>query len=110
MASPLTGLWATAPYLHNGSVPTVLDLLSPPEKRPARYYRRPSTALSEFDPDKLGWKVVDCATAPCSPAELPYPRMIFDTSRRGLGNGGHTWGVDLTPEEKKDLIEFLKSL
>jgi hypothetical protein len=36
--------------------------------------------------------------------------MVFDTTRRGLGNGGHTWGVDLTAEQKRDLIEFLKTL
>jgi mono/diheme cytochrome c family protein len=110
VAPPLTGLWATAPYLHNGSVPTVMDLLTAPEKRPARYYRHPTTELSAYDPDRLGWKIVDCASAPCVESALPYPRMVFDTARRGLGNGGHTWGVDLTPQQKKDLIEFLKTI
>jgi stearoyl-CoA desaturase (delta-9 desaturase) len=110
VAPPLTGLWATAPYLHNGSVPTVLDLLSPPARRPARYYRQATTALTAYDPDKLGWKVIDCPPATCTDRTLPYPRMIFDTSRRGYGNGGHTWGVQLSDEQKRDLIEFLKTL
>jgi len=110
VAPPLTGLWATAPYLHNGSVPTLMDLLSEPAKRPARYCRHPTTELSAYDPDRLGWKIVDCASSPCVESALPYPRMIFDTSRRGLGNGGHTWGVDLSDKQKRDLVEFLKTL
>jgi stearoyl-CoA desaturase (delta-9 desaturase) len=110
VAPPLTGLWATAPYLHNGSVPTVMDLLSPPAARPARYYRHPTTELSAYDPEKLGWTIVDCPAPACSDRTLPYPRMIFDTSRRGLGNGGHTWGVELSAEQKRDLIEFLKTI
>ncbi|HEY3122181.1 MAG TPA: acyl-CoA desaturase [Vicinamibacteria bacterium] len=109
-APPLTGLWATAPYLHNGSVPTVMDLLNAPRSRPARYYRHLTTELSAFDGDRLGWKVVDCPSPACSERTLPYPRMLFDTSRRGYGNGGHTWGVDLTAEQKRDLVEFLKTL
>jgi hypothetical protein len=110
VAPPLDGLWATAPYLHNGAVPTVLDLLTDPRSRPGRYYRQPTTELSAFDPDKLGWKVTVCPPATCSERLLPYPRMVFDTTRRGLGNSGHTWGVDLTAEQKRDLIEFLKTL
>jgi hypothetical protein len=110
LAPPLDGLWATAPYLHNGAVPTVLDLLTDPRSRPGRYYRQPTTELSAFDPDKLGWKVTVCPPATWSERLLPYPRMVFDTTRRGLGNGGHTWGVDLKAEEKRDLIEFLKTL
>ncbi|HEY2944591.1 MAG TPA: acyl-CoA desaturase [Vicinamibacteria bacterium] len=110
VAPPLTGLWATAPYLHNGSVPTVLDLLSPAASRPARYYRLTTTDLTAYDPDKLGWKVIDCPPATCSDRTLPHPRMIYDTSRRSYGNGGHTWGVDLGAAEKRDLVEFLKTL
>jgi cytochrome c5 len=110
VAPPLDGLWATAPYLHNGSVPTVLDLLSPAASRPARYYRLTTTDLTAYDADNLGWRVIDCPPATCSDRTLPYPRMIYDTSRRGYGNGGHTWGVDLKAEQKRDLIEFLKTL
>jgi hypothetical protein len=110
VAPPLAGVWATAPYLHNGSVPPVLDLLSPKAARPHRYYRQLSTGLEAYDADKLGWKVVDCPPASCSAQDLPYPRMIYDTSRRGLDNGGHLWGVDLSPAQKKDLLEFLKTL
>ncbi len=110
VAPPLTGLWATAPYLHNGSVPSVADLLSPVAQRPARYHRQLSTGLESYDPERLGFKVVDCPEATCDASSLPDPRMIFDVSQRGLGNGGHLWGVELSAAEKLDLIEFLKTL
>ncbi|HEY2946427.1 MAG TPA: acyl-CoA desaturase [Vicinamibacteria bacterium] len=110
VAPPLTGIWATAPYLHNGSVPTLADLLSPVEQRPARYYRYPTTAREAYDPEKVGWKIVSCPTGGCAGASLPYPRMIYDTSQRGLGNVGHLYGLDLPAADKRDLIEFLKAL
>lgn len=110
VAQPLIGVWATAPYLHNGSVPTMADLLERPDLRPSRYYRAPTNAFEGYDQERLGWKVVDCARAPCDPARLPHPRMIYDTSWRGLGKGGHRYGTDLSPQDKRDLIEFLKLL
>jgi hypothetical protein len=75
-----------------------------------RYYRQFDTGPEAYDADKLGWKVVDCPSASCSAQDLPHPRMIYDTSRRGLDNGGHLWGVELSPAQKKDLLEFLKTL
>jgi hypothetical protein len=55
-APPLDGVWATAPYLHNGSVPTVYDLLNS-GGRPARFLRHATTGVENFDPLHLGWKV-----------------------------------------------------
>jgi hypothetical protein len=110
VAPPLIGVWATAPYLHNGSVPTLADLLEPPAARPARYYRAPTNAVESYDPERVGWKVTDCARTPCDATALPHPRMIYDTSWRGLSNAGHRYGTDLAPSDKRDLIEFLKTL
>jgi hypothetical protein len=109
VAPPLTGIWATAPYLHNGAVPTIGALLSP-ELRPRRFYRHPRTDADVYDTDALGWKVVDCAVDPCRAETLPYTRMIYDTRHPGLGNGGHPFGTRLSAPEKRDLIEFLKTL
>lgn len=57
-ARPLNGIWATAPYLHNGSVPTLHDLLLPPQQRPKTF----RVGCREYDPDKVGF-VQDCPGA-----------------------------------------------
>lgn len=106
-APPLDGVWATAPYLHNGSIPTLHGLLKS-TARPARFKRPPSTDFEHYDKAHVGWKyeTVD------SPKSLtPEERSFFyDTSRFGLGNGGHTFGDALTDDERADLIEYLKTL
>ncbi|NJM67597.1 MAG: cytochrome c [Acaryochloris sp. RU_4_1] len=96
---PLDGLWLRAPYLHNGSVPTLRDLLEKPENRPRNFYR----GNDVFDQEKLGF-VSDVAAA--------EGRSFFkyDTSEPGNGNGGHLYGTDLKPAEKTALVEYLKSL
>ena len=106
-APPLDGVWASAPYLHNGSVPT-LELLLNSAKRPARFYRPASTDLSHYDTTEVGWKheVPDPAATP-DPARA---RFLFDASRFGLGNGGHTFGDKLDDAARSDLIEYLKTL
>jgi hypothetical protein len=92
---PLRGLWATAPFLHNGSVPTLWDLLQPAAKRPARF----PVGHREFDPKKVGY--VD------APAKVVWE---FDTSVSGNRNTGHEYGTGLTDEQKWDLVEYLKTL
>ena len=102
-APPLDGLWATAPYLHNGSVPTLQALLKSSE-RPARFTRPPSTDFEHYDTTRVGWKHA---------TELPPgtdPRFLYDTSKYGLGNGGHTFGDKLSDPDRDDLIEYLKTL
>lgn len=91
---PIDGTWARAPYLHNGSVPTMWDLLQPVEKRPAKFYR----GNEVYDPVKLGF-VSDQPTS-----------YELDTTVAGNSNEGHLFGTQLTDEEKWDLIEFLKTL
>lgn len=108
-APPLDGIWASAPYLHNGSVPTLAALLKSSD-RPARFKRPPSTSFEHYDQERVGWKhevVLDAV-----PATTPYhqARFVFDASRFGLGNRGHTFGDKLSDGERRDLIEYLKTL
>ncbi len=111
-APPLDGIWATAPYLHNGSVPTLHALLSS-SSRPARFTRPPSTDFANYDKADVGWKFKEvsadelASTAQRSPFQAKF---IVDTSRFGMKNSGHTFGDDLSEEERMDLIEYLKTL
>jgi hypothetical protein len=109
-APPLDGVWATAPYLHNGSVPTVYHLLNS-KTRPKLYTRTYSTEREAYDEKKLGWKVQTLDRAPDPKATKPVElRRIYDTSLPGRGNGGHTYGDRLTEEERLAVIEYLKTL
>lgn len=106
-APPLDGIWATAPYLHNGSVPTLWHLLKSGE-RPARFTRPKSTSFDDYDRERVGWRFEDLdAPGAVEPADR---KRVVDTSRFGLGNGGHTFGDALDDEERRDLIEYLKTL
>lgn len=108
-APPLDGIWASAPYLHNGSVPTLAGLLKSSD-RPSRFYRPPSTGFENYDQANVGWKF-DRPTEPLDPS-VPIERShsLFDASRFGLGNGGHTYGDSLNDGARSDLIEYLKTL
>lgn len=96
--SPLDGIWLRAPYLHNGSVPTLWHLLNPSE-RPARFYR--GNDVYDFRNLGFAWE---------TPSAGVRRFFDFDTSGRGNGNQGHTYGADLPPAEKWAVIEFLKTL
>jgi hypothetical protein len=98
VAKPLVGVWLLGPYLHNGSVPTLWDLLSPPGQRPTVFY----TGYDVVDLNLVGF------ISTGSDAESYGFR--FDTSIRGNGNGGHVYGTDLNDEDKRALLEFLKTL
>jgi hypothetical protein len=98
-AVPLDGIWARAPYLHNGSVPTLRDLLEAPEARPATFYR----GYDVFDPERVGF-VSSVA------GEGTEKFFKFDTKVPGNGNGGHLWGTQLSPPEKDALVEYMKML
>ncbi len=107
---PLDGLWLRAPYLHNGSVPTLEDLLKPPAERPVAFTR----GITDYDPGKVGFvshpvyskaEVEDSAKAAAGRGGTHY-----DTSGRGNSNEGHIYGTSLSPDEKAALIEYLKTL
>jgi hypothetical protein len=108
-APPLDGVWATAPYLHNGSVPTVYQVLNS-RARPHRFTRSYRTDAGAYDPNKLGWKV-QVLESPADPALPPYERRkIYDTALPGRSNSGHTFGDDLTEPDRMAVIEYLKTL
>lgn len=94
-ARPLSGIWASAPYLHNGSVPNLVELLTPPAERVAEF----SLARREFDPTVVGF-----ANSPTQATDL------FDTRLPGNSNAGHAYGTELDSASKAALLEYLKSL
>ena len=98
-ARPLNGIWATAPYLHNGSVPNLYELLLASEKRSPKFY----VGNREFDPQQVGY-VSDESTS----EDLAL--FEFDTTLKGNSNQGHNYGTDLAEPEKWQLVEFLKTL
>jgi mono/diheme cytochrome c family protein len=108
-APPLDGVWATAPYFHNGSVPTLRGVLNS-KARPKLYTRSYRTGREEFDPLAVGWKVQELAAPPAAPVPPAERRSVYDTTQPGRGNGGHTFGDDLTEEDRAALIEYLKTL
>lgn len=98
---PLDGLWLRAPYLHNGSVPTLRDLLERAANRPAAFYR----GYDVFEPKRVGfvWNV---------PEEKGKKFFRFDTSLPGNGNFGHEgaeYGTELSADEKDAVVEYLKT-
>ncbi|MFN4258537.1 MAG: hypothetical protein ACK4RK_04520 [Gemmataceae bacterium] len=108
-APPLDGIWATAPYLHNGSVPTVYDVLNS-KSRPTLFTRSFRTGQDAYDPVKLGWKVQVLDQGPDPRLPAIERRKVYDTRLPGRGNTGHTFGDHLTDEERMAVIEYLKTL
>jgi hypothetical protein len=109
-APPLDGVWATAPYLHNGSVPTLHALLKSSE-RPKVFRRPSSTEFTNYDKTNVGWLVEPLSSAPdVSKMPATEAKYIFDASRFGLSNGGHTFGDKLSEDDRMALIEYLKTL
>ncbi|MCC5615550.1 cytochrome c [Nostoc sp. CHAB 5836] len=94
----LDGLWLRSPYLHNGSVPSLQDLLEKPEKRPQVFYR----GYDVYDPKKVGFITEG--------DEAKAVGFKYDTTVAANSNQGHIYGTDLSGEEKKALIEYLKTM
>jgi hypothetical protein len=102
-ARPLNGIWATAPYLHNGSVPTLYDLLLPPEDRPKSFY----VGSREFDPDKVGFVTKHSAEN----SFLFRTRDACGQIIPGNSNQGHDYGTyDVEEADIQDLLAYLKTL
>lgn len=93
-ARPLNGIWASAPYLHNGSVPTLYDLLRPAAARPKKF----AVGRWQFDPKKVGY---------ASDGDVPW---VYDTAMTGNHNSGHEYGTSLSDEDRWALVEYLKTL
>jgi len=98
VAAFLDGIWLKAPYLHNGSVPTLRDLLEPAAQRPKVFWR----GYDVYDQARVGF-VSD------SP-EARRTGTVLDTTGKGGGNQGHEFGTGLSNAEKEALVEYLKTL
>ncbi|HEY0134098.1 MAG TPA: hypothetical protein VGB85_08460 [Nannocystis sp.] len=107
VAPPLDGVWATAPYLHNGSVPT-LDVLLNSQLRPT-YWKRIDLDSGHYDQAKLGWPIL----------VLPYGqdgapdderKHVYDTTQPGHANTGHPFGDHLTDAERAAVLEYIKTI
>jgi len=107
-APPLDGVWATAPYFHNGSVPTLYNVLNS-KSRPALFTRSFKTSETDYDKVRVGWKVDIVKKIPMEITRHEQ-RKYYDTTQIGRGNGGHTFGDDLTEDERRAVVEFLKTL
>jgi hypothetical protein len=107
MPPPLDGIWATAPYLHNGSVPTI-ELLLNSGARPT-YWKRVDYDSTNFDEEALGWPWIEVDT-PQAEAPASEAKLIYDTTYWSQSNKGHRFGDHLSPEERRALIEYLKTL
>jgi mono/diheme cytochrome c family protein len=94
----LDGIWLRGPYLHNGSVPTLTDLLNPVEQRTKKFYRGYDVI------DQVGVGFVNTGS------EAEKYGSLVDTSVEGNGNAGHLWGVNLPADQKKALVEYMKTL
>ncbi len=100
LAQPLDGIWLTAPYLHNGSVPTLDDLLKPPAERPKAFVR----GRDALDLVRGGY------VAPaCEPTRYTG-EFCYDTTRPGNANAGHDYGTTLGAADRRALVHYLLSL
>ncbi len=107
VAPPLDGVWATGPFLHNGSVPTILQVLDS-SQRPA-VWRRTSYDTTEFDEVGLGWPH-EALSIRQADAPVNERKFIYDTQYWSQSNAGHTYGDALTDEQRRALIEYIKTL
>jgi hypothetical protein len=94
----LDGIWLRAPYLHNGSVPTLRDLLEPVANRPSVFWR----GYDLYDPVNVGFVTQG--------PEAERVGTRHDVREHANGNGGHLFGTDLPVEQKTALLEYLKTL
>ena len=98
VAAFLDGIWLRAPYLHNGSVPSLRDLLEPAAQRPTTFWR----GYDLYDPDHVGFVT--------SGVEAERSGTRHDVSAKGGSNRGHEFGTTLPAADKADLLEYLKTL
>jgi cytochrome c5 len=96
----LDGIWLRGPYLHNGSVPSLRDLLLPAAQRPKQFYRGDDV----LDPDDGGF------VSNIKNDDAKRRGNLFDTTVNGNGNQGHEYGTSLSDDEKRALIAYLETL
>jgi cytochrome c5 len=105
VAPPLDGIWASPPYLHNGSVPTLWALLNS-EERPT-VWRRTAEGI---DHEKVGFQIEAVDRIPLTQTDVAIRRQYFDTQKFGKSNAGHRFPDSLTQDQKRAVLEYLKTL
>ncbi|MFO1044323.1 MAG: c-type cytochrome [Planctomycetaceae bacterium] len=105
VAPPLDGIWASAPYFHNGSVPTLWHLLHPGD-RPVVWKR----TEDGYDQTKVGLEVENFEHVPATVKAVQHRRRYFDTKLPGKGAAGHTFPNVLDEDQRQSLLEYLKTL
>jgi hypothetical protein len=95
----LNGIWATAPYLHNGSVPNLWELLKPAKERRGSFM----VGSRVFDPKNVGY---DSENSPFKGGSF----VVDSANANGNGNGGHEYGTALSEEQRWAIIEYMKTL
>lgn len=105
VAPPLDGVWASAPYFHNGSVPTLWHVLHP-EARPT-IWRRSAEAMDE---EKIGLQIESVDQVPLTDMDVAVRRSHFDTRRHGKSNAGHDFPAQLSEPDRRAVLEYLKTL
>ena len=108
IAPPLDGVWATAPYLHNGSVPSIKALLDS-ATRPT-YWKRRNWDSTDYDPETLGWPVEVLEGGKDAQRDAELRKLVYDTTLPGYGNQGHTFGDHLSDQDRRAVLEYLKTL
>jgi mono/diheme cytochrome c family protein len=108
-APPLDGVWATAPYFHNGSVPTIADVLNS-KARPRIFTRSYGTAREDYDAERVGLKITVLDAPPSEKLPGIERRKVYDTTQPGRSNAGHTFGDQLTEPQRRAVVEYLKTL
>jgi hypothetical protein len=99
---PLAGVWATAPYLHNASVPTLDDLLKSSEQRPKEFL----VGYRGYDTDRVGY-ISDPVKIPDAARKGLFK---YDTSLQGNSNAGHEYGARFDESQRKAILAYLKTL
>ncbi len=108
-APPLDGVWATAPYFHNGSVPTLEHVLHS-KARPRIFTRSYGTAKEDYDSEQRRLEDHRARYAAGADPAGRGRRKVFDTTQPGRSNAGHTFGDVFRAEERQAVIEYLKTL
>ena len=105
MAPPLDGVWASAPYFHNGSVPTLWHVLNP-DKRPTIWRR----VAEPMDQERIGLIVEELKEMPADIKSSYERQQFFDTRSFGKSSAGHDFPAELDTQQRRAVLEYLKTL
>ena len=105
MAPPLDGIWASAPYLHNGSIPTLWHVLHPGER--PKIWKRTEDG---YDQEKVGLETAIFERLPPESLSSAELREYFDSREFGKSHSGHDFPNELSEAEKRAVLEYLKTL